>query len=124
MLGDTEAIATIAVKDLAAARTFYRDKLGLQEAASEEKMVLTFKSGSSVLLVYTSEFAGTNEATAATWAVDDVAAVVGELKANGVVFEHYDFPGMTLEGDVHVSGKRKVAWCKDPDGNILSIVNR
>ena len=67
MLGDRSAFATIAVKDIAAARTFYRDKLGLVELPSEEASVMAFKSGSTRLLVYTSQFAGTNQATAATW---------------------------------------------------------
>ncbi|HST08217.1 MAG TPA: hypothetical protein VLJ83_08585 [Gemmatimonadaceae bacterium] len=46
------------------------------------------------------------------------------LKAKGVAFEHYDFPGMTLKGDVHIMGDMKAAWLKDPDGNILAIVGR
>jgi hypothetical protein len=50
-------------------------------------------------------------------------AIVRALAAKGVAFEHYDFPGTTRQGDVHVSGKTRVAWFKDPDGNILSIVN-
>jgi hypothetical protein len=52
-----------------------------------------------------------------------VTALVDKLKAKGVKFERYDFPGVTHEGDVHVMGKRKNAWFIDPDGNILSIVN-
>ena len=124
MLGTTDAFATIAVKDLSAAASFYEGKVGLKKLASEEKEVLVYQSGSSRLLVYRSQFAGTNQATAATWAVDDVDAEVGELKSKGVAFEHYDFPGGTRDGDVHVSGKRRNAWFKDPDGNILSIVNK
>ena len=45
------------------------------------------------------------------------------LKAKGVTFEHYDMPGMTREGDVHVGGKMKAAWFKDPDGNIHALVS-
>ena len=107
MLGTTDAFATIAVKDLAAAASFYEGKVGLKKLASEEKEVLVYQSGSSRLLVYRSQFAGTNQATAATWAVDDVDAEVRELKSRGVAFEHYDFPGGTRDGDVHVSGKRQ-----------------
>ena len=61
---------------------------------------------------------------ALTWAVDDVEDVVRTLKTKGVTFEHYDLPETRREGDVHVSGDIKVAWFKDPDGNILSVVNR
>jgi hypothetical protein len=50
--------------------------------------------------------------------------VVRALKAKDVRFEHYELPGLTRKGDVNVAGDMKVAWFKDPDGNILSIVNR
>jgi extradiol dioxygenase family protein len=124
MLGDNDAIATIPVKDIEAARRFYQDTLGLMAGPSRQEGVLTCKSGSTSVLVYQSDFAGTNEATAATWAVDDVDGAVRSLKQKGVTFEHYDFPGMTLKGDVHVAGEMKAAWFKDPDGNILAVVSR
>ena len=74
--------------------------------------------------MYRSSFAGTNKATAVTWTVDDIDDVVRTLKAKGVTFEHYDMPNTKHEGDVHVAGHMKVAWFKDPDGNILSVANR
>ena len=74
--------------------------------------------------MYESKYAGTNEATAATWAVDDVDGTVRTLKEKGVSFEHYDLPDTTRRGDVHVSGEMKAAWFKDPDGNILAVVSR
>ena len=73
--------------------------------------------------MYESQYAGTNKATAVTWAVPDVTETAARLKEKGVKFERYDFPGVTHEGDVHVMGTRKNAWFIDPDGNILSIVN-
>jgi catechol 2,3-dioxygenase-like lactoylglutathione lyase family enzyme len=125
MLGDRDAIATIAVKDIEAARRFYQDKLGLKPAPAKETGVLVYQSGKSMLLVYQSQYAGTNKATAATWVVgDDVQGVARDLKAKGVLFEHYDFPGVTRDGDVHVTGDMKAAWFKDPDGNILAVVSR
>ena len=51
------------------------------------------------------------------------ATLPQSLAAKGVAFEHYDFPGVTRKGDVHVAGARKNAWFKDPDGNILALVN-
>jgi predicted enzyme related to lactoylglutathione lyase len=123
MLGDKNAIATIAVKDVEVAKKFYEGKLGLKPEPSEEPSVLVCKSGDSVIFIYESEYAGTNKATSATWAVADVEEVVRSLKSKGIAFEHYDFPNTTLDGDVHVSGQTKVAWFKDPDGNILSLVN-
>jgi predicted enzyme related to lactoylglutathione lyase len=124
MLGNSDAMATLAVKDIEVAKQFYEDKLGLTRAPSQESEVAVYKSGTSMILVYKSQYAGTNEATAATWAVADVEEVVQALKAKGVAFERYDFPGITLKGDVHVSGNRKMAWCKDPDGNILALVSQ
>ncbi|MFL5483857.1 MAG: VOC family protein [Gemmatimonadaceae bacterium] len=122
MLGDSVAIATIAVKDIARARKFYEDTLGLKRLESPQADVLNYKVGKSKILVYKSMFAGTNKATAATWELDDVEGVARMLKEKGVNFEHYTLPGMTLKGDVHVAGGLKAAWFKDPDGNILALV--
>jgi catechol 2,3-dioxygenase-like lactoylglutathione lyase family enzyme len=101
MLGDSAAIATIAVKDIKRAKQFYENTLGLKPLDSEQQGVVNYKTGKSKVLVYQSQFAGTNRATA---------------------FEHYEMPGMTLKGDVHVAGGFKAAWFKDPDGNILALV--
>jgi catechol 2,3-dioxygenase-like lactoylglutathione lyase family enzyme len=123
MLGNKDAIATIAVKDKAVARKFYEETLGLKRLDSAQPEVLTFQSGGSTLFVYESQYAGTNQATAVTWAVDDTDKIVQDLKAKGVSFEHYDIPGLKREGDVHVGGDMRAAWLKDPDGNILAIVS-
>ena len=93
VLGSTNAAATIAVKDIAVAREFYEDKLGLELSGTEGESVRSYRSGSSTILVYESRFAGTNQATAATWLVGDALdAIVRALTAKGVAFEHYDFP--------------------------------
>jgi catechol 2,3-dioxygenase-like lactoylglutathione lyase family enzyme len=123
MLGDGEAIATIGVRNTDRAKEFYEGVLGLRHEGPEREGVLTYKSGGSKLFVYQSEFAGTNKATAATWVGNDVEREVEALRKKGVKFEHYDFPGMQLRGDVHVSGDMKAAWFKDPDGNILALVS-
>jgi catechol 2,3-dioxygenase-like lactoylglutathione lyase family enzyme len=124
MLSNKDAAANIAVKDLETAREFYENTLGLMQVGTEGQELIVFKSGNSTINVYRSQYAGTNKATALTWVVgDDVEGVVRALKAKGVTFEHYDMPGMSREGDIHVGGNMKVAWFKDPDGNILNIVN-
>jgi catechol 2,3-dioxygenase-like lactoylglutathione lyase family enzyme len=124
MLNEVDAIANLAVKDLKAARQFYEHTLGLQPVEFEGDESVVYKSGDSVLNVYRSDYAGTNQATAVTWAVgDEVEQVVRTLKGRGVKFEHYDLPGMTRKGDIHFGGAMQVAWFKDPDGNILNIVN-
>ena len=124
MLGNKDAVATVAVRNLDAARKFYEGTLGLKVVGTEGDEVIAFRSGASTLFVYRSQYAGTNRATAVTWVVgEEVDAVARALKAKGVAFEHYDMPDMKREGDVHVGGDIRVAWFKDPDGNILSIVN-
>jgi catechol 2,3-dioxygenase-like lactoylglutathione lyase family enzyme len=125
MLGDKDAAANIAVKNLEVAKKFYRDTLGLTQVGSEGSELIIFRSGNSMINVYRSKYAGTNQATALTWVVgDDVESVVQALKAKGISFEHYDMPDITREGDVHIGGNMKVAWYKDPDGNILNIISR
>jgi catechol 2,3-dioxygenase-like lactoylglutathione lyase family enzyme len=123
MLGNKDAIPTVAVKSVATARKFYEGTLGLQPIPTPEPGVLSYKSGKASLLVYESQFAGTNKATAVSWAVEDLEGVVRELKGKGVHFEHYDLPNTTRKGDVHGSGKTKAAWFKDPDGNILALIS-
>ena len=124
MLSNKDAVANLAVKDLDVAAKFYGNTLGLTPVHKEGKELAVFRSGTSVINVYRSDYAGTNKATAVTWAVDNVKEEVAALKSKGVVFEHYDMPGMTREGDVYVAGDMKVAWFKDPDGNILNLASR
>jgi hypothetical protein len=124
MLRDADAVATLAVRDLGVAAKFYERRLRLNRSGAEGDEVYIYESGDTRINVYRSAFAGTNKATALTWAVDDVDSVVRTLKGKGVKFEHYDLPEMRREGDVHISGDFKVAWFKDPDGNILSVVNK
>jgi catechol 2,3-dioxygenase-like lactoylglutathione lyase family enzyme len=124
MLGNKDAVAHVAVKDLDVATDFYRNTLGLKPLHEEGNELVVFQSGHSSINVYRSEHAGTNKATAVTWTVDNVEDEVNALRNRGVVFEHYDMPGMKREGDVHVSDHMKVAWFKDPDGNILNVVGR
>jgi catechol 2,3-dioxygenase-like lactoylglutathione lyase family enzyme len=123
MLGTHEPTATIAVRDLGRARRFYEDTLGLSPRDPRDDQVVFYKAGRAGLLVYKSEYAGTNKATAATWSVDDVDGLAKELHSRGVRFERYDFPDCKHEGDVHVMGTHRVAWFKDPEGNIHSLVN-
>ena len=123
MLADTNAVANIAVRDLDVARRFYEGTLGMTPVDRESDDVVTYGSGDSKFLVYRSDFAGTNQATAMTWVVgDQLDAVVRALRDKGVAFEHYEMPDTTLEDDVHVCGDLRVAWFKDPDGNILNVV--
>ncbi len=120
MLNDATVMAMIAVSDLAAAKVFYGETLGLTPNDENEGGVL-YVCGEGRVFVYQSPTAGKNEATSATWDVNDISAVAKVLKEKGVPFEHYEFPGVEYEGDVHIMGGMKGAWFKDPDGNILGL---
>ena len=125
ILGDIDASANLAVKNLSVSKKFYEETLGLTKIEAEEEEVIAFKSGNTTIYVYQSQNAGTNKATAVTWVVgEDLEDIVNKLKAKGVTFEHYDMPDMTRENDIHIFGEMTVAWFKDPDGNILNITSR
>ncbi len=124
MLGNKDAQATIGVRDLKVARPFYEEVLGLTPLPSDEPSVAGFQAGQAQVLVYETEHAGTNRSTVLTWSLgDSFDEAVRLLQSKAVAFEHYDLPGMTREGDVHVAGDMRVVWFKDPDGNILSLGN-
>ncbi|TFW25468.1 VOC family protein [Massilia arenosa] len=126
MLSDKDAVAMLAVKDVAAAARFYEGVLGFERQATLGDMVAVYRSGGTRFNVYKSEYAGTNRATAMVWSVgapEEVEKIAADLKARGVRFEHYDLPALTREGDVYSAAGMKTAWFKDPDGNVLSIVS-
>ena len=125
MLGDKSAFAIVAVKDLRKAADFYGKTLGMQELSRQGEEVVTYKTGNTMLHVYRSDYAGTNKANAVVFSVgNDLEMIVEKLGAQGVPFEHYDMPGTTRNGDIHLAGDMKLAWFKDPDGNLLHLINR
>ena len=122
MLKNHNSTAIVAVRDLDRARRFYGDLLGLELAEQgEEEGVIVYRTGATNLVVYESEFAGTNRANAVVWGVaQELDEIAAELEAKGADFEHYPDIGR-LEGNVHVAGGARLVWLKDPDGNILHI---
>jgi catechol 2,3-dioxygenase-like lactoylglutathione lyase family enzyme len=124
MLDTKEPRATVAVRNLAAARKFYEDTVGLKPPRNPDPRMVNYRCGNGWLFVYESENAGTNQATAVTWIVgDDLAETVRALAAKGVAFEQYDIPDAPKEGDVYVFGSIRTAWFRDPDGNVHALVN-
>jgi catechol 2,3-dioxygenase-like lactoylglutathione lyase family enzyme len=124
MLKDHDSSAILAVADLERARAFYGGTLGLEPAEEgAEEGVLVYRTGATRLIVYVSEYAGTNRANAVVWGVgEDIDSIVEALEAKGASFEHY--PGIgRLEGNVHHAGGMKLVWLRDPDGNILHLNN-
>jgi catechol 2,3-dioxygenase-like lactoylglutathione lyase family enzyme len=120
MLKNKSSSAIIAVSDIDRARKFYSDTLGL-DLENDMGDVLTFRTGDTRLVVYKSDYAGTNKANAAVWDVgDEIDAIVADLKGKGASFEHYDGVGRYEDG-IHHAGGMKLVWLKDPDGNILHL---
>ena len=121
MLGKADATPMLAVKDLDRARKFYAENLGLKEVDDFGEGFM-LKSGETQVSVYRTEFAWTNKATALTFDVDDIEDEVRALKDKGISFERYELEGLTPKGDIYEGEGMKTAWFKDPDGNILSLI--
>lgn len=123
MLDEATVTANIPAADLARARAFYADKLGLTPSQEMEGIMLLYRTGAgSTFSVYKTEFAGQSGHTIAQWHVDDVDAAVRDLKGKDVSFEHYDMPGVEWDNDVaSMAGMGKAAWFKDSENNILCI---
>ena len=121
MLKNKNSSAIVAVKDLDRAKAFYSDVLGLNLADTSNEGMLGYRTGSTWLTVYQSDFAGTNQANAVSWDVGvELDDIVGWLKGKGVAFERYD--ALPHDGDIHTCGALRLAWFKDPDGNVLHLV--
>jgi len=114
--------AYIPARDLARARRFYEQQLGLV-AQQETKggVVYTFAGGTACFL-YPTPNAGTSTASQLFWDVRGIEDVVATLKARGIAFEHYDVPGGEVNGDIVTAGGAKAAWFKDSEGNIMALI--
>jgi catechol 2,3-dioxygenase-like lactoylglutathione lyase family enzyme len=126
MLGNARVEPVIPVSDIERAVEFYQGKLGL---AIDERFddipdnpSVRFRAGDSFLEVYRSVGAGESRATIAGFEVNDIETVVDGLRKAGVTIEDYDLPGLKTEGGIANLGRTKGAWFRDPDGNILGIV--
>ena len=124
MLKTARIVPYIPVANVARARKFYEEKVGLKPKEEYAGGVIYECGQGSWVFMYPSPGAGTSKASTAFWAVDDVAAEVAELKAKGVVFEEYDMPGIKTVNSIASAGGAKTAWFKDTEGNILAISQR
>ena len=121
MLQNAPMYSYIPAKDVARARKFYEEKLGIkpkQETAGG--VVYEFGNGTACFL-YPTANAGTSQASQAFWQVDDIEREVTDLKARGVKFEKYDMPEMDENG-ISTAGGAKAAWFKDTEGNIMALI--
>ena len=126
MLQSYPMYAYIPARDIARARKFYEGKLGLKplEQQIDGGVAYEFSDNTAAFLYDAGDSAGTNKASQAFWDVKDVDRTVAALRERGVVFEKYDdIPGKrTCDGYVVEAGGAKAAWFKDPDGNILAVI--
>jgi catechol 2,3-dioxygenase-like lactoylglutathione lyase family enzyme len=121
LLESTSIMAFTATTDAERAKAFYRDQLGLK-LVSDEHFALVFDAGGTMLRVQRVKEVRVAQYTALGWQVPDIAAKVDELEKAGVKFEHYGFPDQDEKGIwTAPGGAAKVAWFKDPDGNILGL---
>ena len=124
MLKDAALVPYIPVSDVARARRFCEQKVGLKPKEEYAGGVIYECGKGSWVFMYPSAGAGTSKASTAFWSVEDVAAEVRELKARGVVFEEYDMHGIKTVNSIATAGGAKTAWFKDSEGNILAISQR
>ena len=124
MFEDVPIRPSFPASDLGRAKRWYSEKLGLDPVRELEYGDVEYETGGVRFLIYQTELAGTNEATAASFVVDDFDEVIASLRSSGVVFEHVDFGefGATIDGVIESpDGSNKSAWFKDSEGNILSL---
>jgi len=123
MLKDAPIIAYIPVADVARARKFYEQIVGLV-AKEEYAGGVVYECGGAAAFLYPTPNAGTSKASQAFWSVQDVEAEVAELKKRGVRFEEYDMPGLKTQNGIATGGGAKTAWFKDTEGNIMAVSQR
>ena len=123
MLTDARIMAIVPTTDIAQAKAFYGETLGLTEsnASTPGPQVIYRCGGGTLLEVYERPTAGEAPHALASWAVSDVRAAVDQLRNRGVRFEDYDLPEVKTEDGISTSGNYQEAWFRDPDGNILRI---
>src|SRR6516225_12193689 len=108
MLKNAPIRAYIPASDIARAREFYEEVVGLRPKAEYGGGVV-YECGGAEVFMYPTPNAGTSKASQAFWQVKDVEAEVAELKARGVQFEQYDFPGLTIKNSIVTAGGAKTA---------------
>jgi predicted enzyme related to lactoylglutathione lyase len=122
MLKKAPIVPYIPARDVARARKFYEEKVGLVPREEIAGGVVYECGDRSWVFLYPSAGAGTSKASQAFWQVNDVEAEVAELRARGVVFEEYDMPGIKTVNGIATTGSGKAAWFKDTEGNILAVI--
>jgi predicted enzyme related to lactoylglutathione lyase len=123
MLSNSRVEANIPAADLSRAKAFYADKLGLTPTREMGGVSLAYETAAGTRFnVYETTYAGQAGHTIAQWHVDDIESEVHDLKAKGVVFEVYDMPGVTWDGEIAtLEGLGRAAWFRDSEGNVMCV---
>jgi catechol 2,3-dioxygenase-like lactoylglutathione lyase family enzyme len=123
MLSTSTAHTTLPVADLDRARPFYEQVLGLTPEFVTAGGVMYITGPGSRLLIFPTAGRPSGAHTQIGFTVTNIDAEVAELKRRGVVFETYDdAPGFDATTSTARTDAIRVAWFKDPDGNLLSVV--
>jgi catechol 2,3-dioxygenase-like lactoylglutathione lyase family enzyme len=128
MLSDGRVAPRLPAQDLERARAFYAEKLGLKPT-EERPGGLRYQLGGGEFVLFESAGAPSGEHTQMAIEVEDLESTVAELRSHGVVFEEYDFPGLsTTDGIAHIEGNypskgsgERGAWFRDSEGNMIGL---
>ena len=126
MLKNARVNASLPAKDLAQAKAFYAEKLGLTPVREGPEGLASFLfyevAAGDRFLIFQSRGTPSGQHTQMGFEVDDIAREVKDLRARGVVFEEYDAPGLKTVDGIAEGGGAKSAWFKDSEGNMIAIV--
>jgi len=115
---------TLPASDPPRARAWYKEVMGLEPVEVDDFDGAWYETGGVRFLLYPSEFAGSNKATAASFSPDDFDVAMTHLRSKGVVFDEFDYDDFkTIDGVMTLPDGRKGAWFKDSEGNILNIIS-
>jgi catechol 2,3-dioxygenase-like lactoylglutathione lyase family enzyme len=115
-----EVHTVLPAADLGRARTFYHDKLGL-DPDEEHHGTMVFHAQGGVFEIYETPNAGTAQNTQMGWVTDDLDGEMSVMRANGIMFEDYDMPGLKTENGVAKDADMRSAWFRDSEGNFICI---
>jgi catechol 2,3-dioxygenase-like lactoylglutathione lyase family enzyme len=121
MFKNTEVFSSFSANDLQAARKFYGDTLGLEVKETKEGLDLKLNGGGHVF-IYPKPNHSPASFTVLNFNVNNIEKAVDELGSRGVKFEQYEGEIKTDKKGIHHNGGPKIAWFKDPAGNILSVL--
>ncbi|WP_105035863.1 VOC family protein [Cryobacterium aureum] len=121
MLSQLETYSVLPARDLARARRFYKDVLGMEPVEERMEGLLYRTPKGAAIMIYETDNAGSAANTAIGFDTDDIEAEVAVLRGLGVTFEEYDFPGLKTENGIATTNEDRAAWFKDTEGNILCV---